>query len=74
MPNARNPPRRGSKSEAMRSHDSPTMRPTPISNASVAASHRKPRVHQRLAGCGRSHPSVNQKTAAISSAPVTTLT
>jgi hypothetical protein len=46
----------------------------PISNASVNASHSSPNVHHRLIGCGRSHPSVNQNTNAISTAPVNTLT
>jgi hypothetical protein len=58
----------------MRSHDIPVARPRPISNPSVNASHRSPNVHQRLTGWGRSHPSVNRNTNAISTAPVNTLT
>jgi hypothetical protein len=74
MPNVNKPPRLGSKSEVMRSHDNPLARPNPISNARVSPNHRRPNVHHRLAGCGPSHFRVNQKTRAISTDPVNTLT
>ena len=74
MPKPKKPPRRGSKSDAMRSHDAPRARPRAISKASVRTSQRTPSSHQRRGGWAPSQRIVSQTTSTMSTEPLRTLT